>query len=525
MASGRGGIGRRSGLKIRLPQAVRVRVPPSAPYARALRNAAAAAAALALLTGCGLFGASGPVKVAAIGTLYRDADRAPSPLSLPTRLLLDATAQGLVGFSGDGQVEAGLAERWVVIDQGRSYIFRLREARWSNGRPVRAADVAQLLQRKMTSPRLRSQLRGEFRAVRDVRAMTGRVIEIRLTQPQPDLLELLAQPDMGITRSGEGWGPWRPAWAGRTAALTPLPQTSMAETGAEAEPAAEPAVLLWGTTAPRAIAQFEEGDAAVVLGGRFEDWPLVGAASIANERVLLDPVDGLFGLAVVADQGLLGTMLGRNAVDMAIGRDAIARALDMPNWAARITIRTRSRAVGSPGVIFPAWVDFSIEERRTRARAIVADWRGNNGGDRPLLRIALPAGPGARILYARLQTDLAAVGIDARRVTMASDADLRLIDEVAPTNDPAWHGRRLGCGRGLSCDSETPRLLAAIDAAIDRPARSRAIEAAEEAITRHAGYIPLGAPVRWSLVADATPGLRPNARGRHSLIRLQPPPN
>ncbi len=478
---------------------------------------------VATLSGCGLFGDSGPVRVAAIGALHRDPDRAPSPLSLPNRLLLDATAQGLVGFSGDGQVEAGLAERWVVIDQGRSYIFRLREARWANGREVRAADVAQILQRKIGSQRLRSLLRGEFRAVRDIRAMTGRVIEIRLTTAQPDLLDLLAQPDLAITRNGDGWGPWRPTWSGSTAALSPLPPAGSQIAEAEEQPG--PEVLIWGASAPRAVAQFEEGDAAVVLGGRFEDWPLIAAADIPQERIMIDPVDGLFGLAVVAEDGLLGTEIGRNAVAMAIVRSQLPGALDASAWPARITIRSRVRAQGAIDVIYPAWLDFSPDERRARARAIVADWRSNNGGDRPALRIALPEGPGARILFARLRTDLASVGIDTRLVNLNSDADLRLIDEVAPSSDPAWYLRRLGCGRGHSCGPSTTRLLEEIDAATGRATRAEAIAAAEEAITRHSGFIALAAPLRWSLVADRTPGLRPNPRGRHSLIRLQPPPD
>ncbi len=524
MASGRGGIGRRSGLKIRLPQAVRVRVPPSAPSGLKRHRLITGLALIVALTGCGLFGDAGPVRVAAIGALHRNPDRAPSPLSLPNRLLLDATAQGLVAFSGDGQVEAGLAERWVVIDQGRSYIFRIREARWANGRTVRAADIAQILQRKIGSPRLRPMLRGEFRAVRDIRAMTAKVIEIRLTRPQPDLLDLLAQPDMAVTRNGEGWGPWRPAWSGATAALAPLPP--MAASGGDgAEMETEPGVLLWGTSAARAIAQFEDGAAAVVLGGRFEDWPLIAAAGIAEERIMIDPVDGLFGLAVVGDDGLLGTELGRNAVAMAIIRPGLTRALDAGTWPARITIRSQSRGGGAIGLIYPAWVDFSPEQRRIRARAIVADWQAANGGERPIVRIAMPDGPGARIIFARLQTDLSSVGIDARLVNMASDAQLRLIDEVAPSSDPAWYLRRLGCRRGLTCDPATTGLLEAIDAAPDRTARARAIEAAEEAITRHSGYIALASPLRWSLVAGSTPGLRPNARGRHSLIRLQPPPD
>ena len=51
------------------------------------------------------------------------------PIGEPSRVLLQSTAQGLVRFDASGQIEPGLAERWIVIDNGMSYIFRLRDAR------------------------------------------------------------------------------------------------------------------------------------------------------------------------------------------------------------------------------------------------------------------------------------------------------------------------------------------------------------------------------------------------------------
>src|SRR3546814_8967768 len=68
-------------------------------------------------------------------TLFRAANAA----------LLDATSQGLVSYDGEGQIDTGLADRWTVTTDGRSYIFRLREARWTNGRKVTAKDVAEIL--------------------------------------------------------------------------------------------------------------------------------------------------------------------------------------------------------------------------------------------------------------------------------------------------------------------------------------------------------------------------------------------
>lgn len=471
------------------------------------------------LPGCSLFGNDGPVPVAAIGALNRNPDRAPAPYSLPDRLLLDATAGGLVRFAADGQVEAGLAERWTVIDDGRSYIFRLRDARWPNGRPVRSSEVAQLLQQKMTSQRLRPALRGEFRAVRDVRAMTSRVIEIRLTRPMPDLLDLLSQPDMAIIRRGQGWGPWRARWTGGTAALYPEPMPG-ADGSIEAEADPEAAALLWGTGAAAAIAQFEAGEAQAVLGGRFEDWPLVAAADIPTERIIIDPVQGLFGLAVVSERGVLASAEGRAAIAMAIDRSAVAATFDAQGYQPRISLRGNSEEGVAPPAL-PEWQTLSRDERIARGRALVADAADSDA----VLRIALPDGPGARLLFARLSFDLGLIGVEARRVAMNADADLRLIDEVAPSDDPAWVLRRLGCGRGFICDAASRSALRAIDEATDAAARAAAIAEAEGMMTAHGGFIALGNPLRWNLASQRLTGIRPNARSRHSLIRLLPSPD
>ncbi len=477
------------------------------------------------LAGCGLVKGDGPIPVASIGDLHRDPDRAPPPMTISDRLLLDATAGGLVGFAADGQIEAGLAERWTVIDDGRSYIFRLRDADWAGGGRVRAADVALLLARRMGSPRLRSALRGEFSDVIDVRARTDRVIEISLRRPKADLLDLLAQPDMAIFGNGRGWGPWRPSWTGGTAMLSPLPVPGSEEDLENNGQPLPPAVQFWGTSALSAVTQFDADVARVVMGGHFENWPYVNAAGIGRDSVIVDPVDGLFGLAVVEDTGLLETSLGRNAVGMAINRPAIADALNAPGWRARITVRPSSDDARALAPIYPAWADFSPRERRAHATAIVSAWRRQHGDAPVRLRIALPAGPGARILFARIHGDLAAVGIDSAKVPIDADADLRLIDELAPSDDPAWYLRPLGCNRGISCDPQTTAALAAINDAPDRAARLAAISRAEQIVMAHSGFFALAAPMRWSLAAPQTPGMRSNMRGRHSLIRLRATPN
>src|SRR6185295_2649330 len=48
--------------------------------------------------------------------------------------------EGLTTYSPDGQVVPGVAEKWEVSDDRKTYTFHLRDSKWSNGDPVTAED-------------------------------------------------------------------------------------------------------------------------------------------------------------------------------------------------------------------------------------------------------------------------------------------------------------------------------------------------------------------------------------------------
>jgi oligopeptide transport system substrate-binding protein len=48
--------------------------------------------------------------------------------------------EGLTTYSPDGQVVPGVAEKWEVSDDGKTYTLHLRDSKWSNGDPVTAED-------------------------------------------------------------------------------------------------------------------------------------------------------------------------------------------------------------------------------------------------------------------------------------------------------------------------------------------------------------------------------------------------
>ena len=113
----------------------------------------------------------------------------------------------------------------------------------------------------------------------------------------------------------------------------------------------------------------------------------------------------------------------------------------------------------------------------------------------------------------------------SRRVKMASSADLRLIDEVAPSDDPIWALRRLSCRRDTLCNREAQDLIDQATANVDAGQRARQIGEAEAVLARYAPFIPLATPLRWSVASQRLTGLRANGRAQHPLNHLIAIPN
>ena len=466
------------------------------------------------------------MRIAAIGPISSAAAPLGGELSAGNAALLDLSAQGLVSFDGEGQIDTGLAERWTVTADGRSYVFRIREAKWTNGRKVMAEDVAATL-RSYIAPASRHLLKSNFPEIETIKAMTDSVIEIRLSVPQPNILELLAQPSMAIVYKGMGWGPMRAKRTGRTVLLSPVPDP-LAEDLAAAEAAAnDPAasIELVGTSPQGALARFKNGYADGVIGGRFSTLPYFVASNIGRSRLVVDPAPGLFGLAFTRTDGFLGIDANRDALSRAIRRQRLVDAFGLAEWQPQTTLRPAAfRRDGGPEPLAPAWADYDDNSRLVQAKRVVDAWRAG-GRDIDPLRIAVPATPGGRILFAYIAADFARLGIESRRVNMASAADLRLIDEVAPNDDALWALRRLSCQPGTLCNRDAQEMIEATTANIDAGQRAQQVGEIEAILARYTPFIPLASPLRWSVASQRLTGLRPNVRAIHPLNRLIALPN
>jgi oligopeptide transport system substrate-binding protein len=459
------------------------------------------------------------IDISVIGQPPKLGDPDREDLDAARSTLMRETAMGLVAYDASGQIEPALGESWIVTDDGRSVIFRIHRMRWPDGSEVTGDEVAASLNRAIAA-NSQNRLKPLLNAIDAVVGMTGRVVEIRLKAPRPSLLQLLAQPELGIRRRGAGLGPWRiTGREGGAFVLRPAPD--MADEGVQDAPKDEREIHLKGGRAALAVARFVHGQSDLVLGGTLADWPIVQAAGLADgNRLRRDPVEGLFGLAVMPRTTFLKERSLRQALAMAIDRGALVDGLSVPRWTPIERLLPAQLDSGQLPAIAD-WTGNTIDERRAIARQRIGSWQSARGKV-AALRIALPSGPGMRVVFSRLAADWARIGITAVRVPMTDDnADLRLIDEVAPNTSANWYLTRTGCGYGLVCSAPGDIALKEARAAPTLGQRSAAIARADAAYADNAGYIPLGKPVRWSLVGQPLTLYRDNSFGVHPFAELR----
>jgi ABC-type transport system substrate-binding protein len=437
-------------------------------------------------------------------------------LPLAAQLVRSATAEGLVGFDERGRVIPALADRWIVTDDGLSYIFRLRDGTWPDKTQLTGDTARAALLQAIAGVR-GTPLGADLAAIDEVRAMAGRVIEIRLHQAQPDFLQLLAQPELGLLRKGRGAGPMRLSRDKDVALLRPVPPEDRGLPQVEDWDKLSRKLQLEALRASTAIERFNAGEVDVVLGGRLADFPRLDASGVSRGAIRLDPVAGLFGLAVVNPQGFLAEPERREALAMAIDREALASALNVGGWTA--TTRIVNPGAGDDnGTVGERWPGQSLEERRSVAANRVSAW---SDGKPPRLRIALPAGPGSKVLFGRLADDFKAIGVEAVQVRENAPADLRLVDTVARYVRAGWFLNQLSCANvRILCSATADRLASQALLEPDPAKRADLFAQAEAQLTIANSFIPFGVPIRWSLVSGQTTGFMPNPWNVHPLMPL-----
>ena len=434
-------------------------------------------------------------------------------LSAPAQQVRAATAEGLVALDAQGEVVPALAERWIVTEDGLSYIFRLRNSDWQDGSPIEAEEVRDSLKRTIRALGGTS-LGLDFAPVDEIRAMTGRVIEIRLSSPMPDFLQLLAQPELGVLHRGMGAGPMELARDRAVARLTLLPPEARGLPTRKNWRQGTRVLAVRALPADKAVAAFRNGELDLVLDGRLASLPLADSGPLSRGTVRLDGAQGIMGLRVVGAGGLLGEPARREALSMALERPTLLDPFNIAGWLPSTRLVPATVAAGAP----ERWVTLTIEQRRAEARRRLAGFAGAEGAR---LRVAMPPGPGADMLFRELAADWAEIGVNAVRVAEGQPADLEFVDALARLGGRAWYLNQFACRvRRTLCSPEADELVRSAAKEADPVARATMLAEAEARLTAQEGFIPLGAPVRWSLVRGDIDGFAANRWALHPLFPL-----
>lgn len=477
--------------------------------------------ALLLLSACQDRVGDGDLAVALIGD-PGDLSDSGLRLSYPASQLYAASHQGLVRFDATGQLVPGVAERWIVTDDGLSYIFRIREFDLPNGKRLTAKLVQQSLQRTLAGLSGTS-LGLDLAPVRDIRAMTGRVIEIRLDAPMPAMLQLLAQPELGIVLPGLAVGPMKETGEKSRKVLTALPPQ---ERGLPQQPDWEAGVrriVISAIPAQQAVKGFSDAQFQLVLGGRLSTLPLTDLGPLSRGTIRVDSPLGLLGLDVMNTRGFLASSTNREALAMALDRAKLIAPFNISGWPPTnqlVAPRLASGDVARP----ERWNGMTTDARQAEAARRVIRWKAKHPGELTL-SVALPTGPGSNTLFDGLSQQYAAIGIKLVRARQGSATDLQLRDRVARFAGKRWFLDQFNCKVSRSlCSPEADALVAKASKTADPQAYDAYITQAIQLLTDLNGYIPIGAPVRWSLVRAGVEGFSDSAMAMHPLFPLSRAP-
>jgi len=122
----------------------------------------------------------------------------------------------LVYFNKDGSVSPAAAESWTISDDKRTYTFRIRKGRFSNGAPVTADDVVYSLTTMRKSPI--AAYAAAFRSVTDIAKVDDQTVKVTLSAPSQlfwlgmGSMSGLIQPEAaaaGIATNPIGSGPYK----------------------------------------------------------------------------------------------------------------------------------------------------------------------------------------------------------------------------------------------------------------------------------------------------------------------------
>jgi oligopeptide transport system substrate-binding protein len=477
--------------------------------------------ALALLAGCNGPGEEEPpLRIDLVSQAAAD------------RLIEEQLALGLTRRDSAGLVVPGLAQSWRVSEDGLSVVFRLRAAAFAGGADVTGADVVQTLDslRRRGPAEVRALLGGISR----IEAPLPDVVEVRLSTPQPELLELLAEPSLGIRPRGRGevaeagLGPFRLGDAGESDNGGPI--RLQRNDGFLGGPAVTEELALRVVEPDAALTRFQRRETDLVTGGGIEGFPAVRVLA-PRDTLRLEPSRAVLMFLVNQREGPLADLRVRRALNKSLDRGALARLIFGTEAAAPVTAIVPRSLPSFALAPEPDWTSLSQDERRAEAARLLEE--AGIGPDAPV-RLTVAAGMSQEEmrLLERVGADWGPLGIELQVARLRPEAlatsvekggtDLALVLRRSRIDSPLPFLLPLGCRANAHgvCIEEADELIATSWQAPSLAERLRAIAAAERLWSEDVAIIALFQPLAWSLVQPGIEGFEPNQAGARSLLRL-----
>lgn len=147
------------------------------------------------------------------------------PTDLTSLEVINQLFDGLVRFDEDGMPVPGLAKSWDVSEDGKTYTFHLRDARFHNGRTVTAADFAWSWNRAL-NPDLKSPtaelylgdivgakdvLDGKAKTASGIKVINDKTLQVTLDAPKAYFISKLTYPVTfvipreAVEKGGDRW--------------------------------------------------------------------------------------------------------------------------------------------------------------------------------------------------------------------------------------------------------------------------------------------------------------------------------
>jgi len=479
----------------------------------------------------------------------QDSDRYDPPRSTATAAgeALFLLSDTLVSMDWDQRtIRPGLAERWDVSEDGKTYTFHLRRGvTFCDGKPMTAKDVAYSINR-WVDPATRSPVRYRAGNVESVTAADDHTVVYKLKEPYSELLYQLTQQFSAIVdqatveKLGENfgvqgfngtgpycWSSWTPR---QEMVLTKHPSYNWGPPIYQnPSPQVGRIILRIIPEANTRLAAIQSGQADVVAAGALPPFAIEGLRRVPTVKLHHQPVyfyDIFVGFRV--DKPVASDPAIRRAANLAVNKDAISRAVFF------------GVSPAAPELINPQAMDSDAEAGKMvprfnpdEARKVLdaAGWvpgsdgiRVKDGQRATLLAYGLQNQANNGMMQA-MQADLRRVGIDMRvqlwdatvgwgkLATQEYDVFTMSYPYVSAMDALALYfpsANRPTPNRMNWNDPETDRLLAEGKTATDPAVRARAIGTLQRRLAEANVWVPMIRTSMYMATSQRVEGARPH---------------